>query len=661
MTTSGKQASVTQISTPLPRRSPRNRTPQASAQFSPKSGNKSPQSSAKTRKTIQETNLETESLAIRKMAGISEEFQSSSALVARKFPGQPQSSSEGTIEEEEVHAELVAEVDSEDEGPITRQRSTSSPQKKKLRRYATPERTRRADDSDASDLVNTPNRTPDRHAKKGEINYVEQNEINEEEEAIDMDNFGTSAWVHRLTKRIVKDFGSDKPLGLDELQDFYPDFEKEQWPEYRSNIKKARTIVNKTIRDHEEHLKKWLKNAKKNAEKRFEGRISSLENQINSKFTSKRDRKVYEDELARIKHQQNVYVQKSHKPKQAQLQSMKDNREVLATLELIGSATEMCYVPARPGRPEHFLIRYNNDANPKVDAGETEVSTRYVDQEYDARYVYSIVKHAEQHNWLAVKGRKKILFDNRPIQKIRAYRINENKLGYQGLCKGDSRSIELAENWVVSNFPTTFVQQLKNDVNDHQWVQIPPGAPSEAEIDPAMILEGAPKIRYLQGSKAYCLFYAMASALHFVGYKHVAAQLVSTAQGQGVKGDFKATVRTIVCQNLKYLQPHSYKQGQYNPFENISIYPAFLILQGEDGSINHAVATVGPWIFDANLRRALYLSRESLDWCVSTSTKKEKFKNVYYAMHFKEHPNKNKKQYRSPFGDNWEIKRINFK
>ena len=74
------------------------------------------------------------------------------------------------------------------------------------------------------------------------------------------------------------------------------------------------------------------------------------------------------------------------------------------------------------------------------------------------------------------------------------------------------------------------------------------------------------------------------------------------------------------------------KCGTLDLLSNISDSPTVVQLLGVNGGGGHAITIVGRWIFDGNLKRGIPLSKESLDWCCSTDTKRVPFKEVKVAI-----------------------------
>ena len=57
-----------------------------------------------------------------------------------------------------------------------------------------------------------------------------------------------------------------------------------------------------------------------------------------------------------------------------------------------------------------------------------------------------------------------------------------------------------------------------------------------------------------------------------------------------------------------------------------------LVLEGNDGSKSHAIATVQNLIFDSNCDCAMDLSKENLDWCVSSDHVDCQFVGVHWGL-----------------------------
>jgi len=83
-----------------------------------------------------------------------------------------------------------------------------------------------------------------------------------------------------------------------------------------------------------------------------------------------------------------------------------------------------------------------------------------------------------------------------------------------------------------------------------------------------------------------------------------------------------------------WLVPHNDKQQTLeNLMDDEHHGPKVGILQGSDGSRNHAVTIVGKWIFDSNAKSARPLNKEELNFCLGG---KVTFVNVVVGIHYKE-------------------------
>ena len=79
-----------------------------------------------------------------------------------------------------------------------------------------------------------------------------------------------------------------------------------------------------------------------------------------------------------------------------------------------------------------------------------------------------------------------------------------------------------------------------------------------------------------------------------------------------------------------------FKKGKLNPLTDVSVsdFPTSIVLCGKDGRIEHAITTVGSWVFDSNLPQAQPLTSSTLDWCTVVG-----YDKVYMAVRFKKSSN----------------------
>ena len=70
-----------------------------------------------------------------------------------------------------------------------------------------------------------------------------------------------------------------------------------------------------------------------------------------------------------------------------------------------------------------------------------------------------------------------------------------------------------------------------------------------------------------------------------------------------------------------------------------SQFVSVLVLEGNNGSKSHAMATVQNLIFDSNCDCAMNLNKENLDWCVSSDDVDCRFVGVHWGLIlFHSHP-----------------------
>lgn len=176
---------------------------------------------------------------------------------------------------------------------------------------------------------------------------------------------------------------------------------------------------------------------------------------------------------------------------------------------------------------------------------------------------------------------------------------------------------------------------------------------TDAQIDPSW-----PEVKYRQKKgEAYCMFYSMASALHWMGTELHFPDLVTVASNlynyasRSVKncitteqrfyfmkkiigGNVRTSDRISVEVTVPAMTSTTTIYGggkETNDFDptnrECSWYPTLAICESVDGSIEHAVTFVGKWIFDSNEEHALPITPEALNRCVPYG-----FKRVYEAF-----------------------------
>ena len=89
-------------------------------------------------------------------------------------------------------------------------------------------------------------------------------------------------------------------------------------------------------------------------------------------------------------------------------------------------------------------------------------------------------------------------------------------------------------------------------------------------------------------------------------------------------------------------EPKEIWWGGLDLMSNVSEYPTIAVLEGSDCSVSHAVGIVGNWLFDSNLTNAQPISKDILNWCVSSEESCQTFVGVYSAVRFEKQDNDKK-------------------
>ena len=323
---------------------------------------------------------------------------------------------------------------------------------------------------------------------------------------------------------------------------------------------------------------------------------------------------------------------------------MREQEADLVHLELLTNDLQMQYIPKKKRKSDCFELR----SEIKMPSGHKDVqifavNTKWVRDSFEMEFVYALVKKALKCGYLDVTREKKLIFDKKPIIKIKAY-MNENEdLCYKGIPNGTTFGVDLPLPWVEQNLDEEFIKKLKEEMQKDRFIPVPKGAPKTHDWHDKFD-QDAPKLHYMQGENVYYLPYSFASALHYKGFKLLANQISQNKHKICNAPNPWLIIDPIVRDKIRWMACKQIKNGLFDPFRDTNEWPTILVLEGEDGSRNHAVTKVGEWIFDSNLPFAVKLSRLFFDWCVSTPEVKGKYKNVHFALQLLQRDSKNRKR-----------------
>ena len=222
----------------------------------------------------------------------------------------------------------------------------------------------------------------------------------------------------------------------------------------------------------------------------------------------------------------------------------------------------------------------------------------------------------------------------------------------------DDPNSPFEEEWVQDNFADEFWGGLRS--NPGKWVTVPLGVPrlDTAPIDMLTNIE----CKYQQDGEEFCLVFALASALHYVGLEEAAQKIASIAEDTTNMSpqDQVDVVQAHMVENAPSIG-HTQKFGRFKRrkrgnfdykdlIKEITKYPTIVIPVGQDGSTNHAVCIVDDLVFDSTQKFALKLQFRSFDWVVGCEGGLESF---YGAIRFCLKVKKDSPVYEHEIQSNW--------
>ena len=194
--------------------------------------------------------------------------------------------------------------------------------------------------------------------------------------------------------------------------------------------------------------------------------------------------------------------------------------------------------------------------------------------------------------------------------------------------------------WIQHHFHEKFVAIVVAYGNTSTaWVPVPVGGSrgTNGVAPPHTAIMDTILCHYQQNDQEKCMFFSFASALHHLGLvvesEHVrqAGDLFEHCDATSQLNAIKDLVKKFNQFELNPIIWGKKKAKYYHIFDSISSDPTLIIPWGSDSGIQHAITTVGHYIFDSTHTTALHLTKESLDWCCNA---KLGFAGVYLAIRF---------------------------
>ena len=145
-----------------------------------------------------------------------------------------------------------------------------------------------------------------------------------------------------------------------------------------------------------------------------------------------------------------------------------------------------------------------------------------------------------------------------------------------------------------------------------------------------------PAIRYQQASnERCCLLRAAASVFHHVQMRRTAKALWCLSQDEHNNMDSWKCLRTAVLEaNKKQKLKATSIKRTFDPLRSTVNFLAIITLKSEDGKTDHAIGLHDNKIWDANMHKALPLTRSALDYCCSSDAVETRFVSVHSGLLF---------------------------
>jgi len=209
-------------------------------------------------------------------------------------------------------------------------------------------------------------------------------------------------------------------------------------------------------------------------------------------------------------------------------------------------------------------------------------------------------------------------------EQISGLKYNEKEKNYSGLIRMKNNIcsfVNLDSDWVDQNFEKNFIELVKEEAKkgNKRYKRLPAGCTRGVRSDIHHVDE-APIIMYeqLSGERS-CVLKATGSALYYLGGKKMASDVFNRShQGEYWLYNLEYVKSVIKRERYRGFELNKLPKG-FDPVINSNQYwLSVFVLHGSDGKMDHAVAIAKGWVFDPGYKRALPLSKSTLDGCCST-------------------------------------------
>ena len=159
---------------------------------------------------------------------------------------------------------------------------------------------------------------------------------------------------------------------------------------------------------------------------------------------------------------------------------------------------------------------------------------------------------------------------------------------------------DLPPDFIIGNFKPTVIHQWRT--NPGRWHKVIPGLPKDhvSTVSPitAPILHYTnQKLKYTQGNLHLCMLASFSSCLHHMGMTKEAENMMRSVADFEAAHEVYNAFHNIVAKACKPFTLIQNKNFHFDQAEDHFNMPTMVVLEGKDGSCDHAVTVHGTMIF----------------------------------------------------------------
>ncbi|NJO64331.1 MAG: hypothetical protein HC836_41045 [Richelia sp. RM2_1_2] len=188
------------------------------------------------------------------------------------------------------------------------------------------------------------------------------------------------------------------------------------------------------------------------------------------------------------------------------------------------------------------------------------------------------------------------------------------------------REVPLDDDWVTANITESFIQAIKRRAKKNKYLWIPAGN-SNKKPYPFEYNKQNPKIKFQQGDRQTCASSSLASCLHALGYIESAVWVEDYGRKYiESNNNDPSIILSALVNNLQSNQPFLNKRfkvtqiklSSFDIYENKDKHIYLIQPLCSDGGISHAITIHNGLIYDSNLKYAVELNKDNLEYCIDS-------------------------------------------